>query len=124
MTHLKFPSGEEMHLDMAANQPRDKAGKFASTNAHAAAGALMQPGMALTSAKLYGVRQGYSTNLSPGAKASYILPGGELKNVEVTTRTVKNTVAGKVPTYTVKDSSGKLYKDLTPLDLHPPVDGF
>lgn len=31
MTFMRFPSGEEMHLDMAANQPRDKAGKFAST---------------------------------------------------------------------------------------------
>lgn len=31
MTHLKFPSGEEMHLDMAANQPRDNLGQFAST---------------------------------------------------------------------------------------------
>lgn len=37
MTHLKFPSGEEMHLDMAANQPMDKAGKFASNGGAGAA---------------------------------------------------------------------------------------
>lgn len=43
MTHLKFPSGEEMHLDMAANQPSDKAGKFASTGGSGATPSVAVP---------------------------------------------------------------------------------
>lgn len=38
-TTLKFPSGEEMHLDMAPNQPRDRYGKWTNNPGSAVSGA-------------------------------------------------------------------------------------
>lgn len=39
MTFIRFPSGEEMHLDMAPNQPRDRLGKWTNNPGSAVSGA-------------------------------------------------------------------------------------